>query len=102
MFDEKGKHKFPIYGDNVFPLENHSDKTEHVAYTNDQEKIKAARAHEDEIVKRFHHEHEIWLFEHWEEAEKYWAEHPEEFNPAHKPEKPTVHPDFYRERGGNL
>lgn len=89
LLDHNGTHKFPIYGDNVFCLENHSKGTGHVAYTNSPDKIKAAKAAEDAIVKRFHDEHEAWLAvpENLAIAEAYWASRPDIYPPESKPRR---------------
>jgi hypothetical protein len=81
-------HKFPLFGENIFHLENHSDGAKNVAYTNDPEKIKAAHEHEESIVKRFHDEHAAWLAvpENYAAAEAYWAQYPDEYPPEQKPD----------------
>lgn len=79
MFDSKGAHQFPLVGVNIHCLENHSEGTQHVAYTNDPEKLKAAREHEEEvIIGKFHEEHRLWLntVEGRLVARAYWATHP--------------------------
>lgn len=83
LFDHNGKHEFPIQGENVFCLENHSKGTDHVAYTNDKEKLKSAKEAEDAIVKRFHDEHDAWLAvpENLAAAEAYWASRPDIYPP---------------------
>jgi hypothetical protein len=90
----KGEEKFPLQGENIFCLENHSKGTKHVAYTNDPEKLKAAKAAEDEIVKRFHDEHETWLSDpdNYAAAEAYWASRPDLYPPEQQPPPPPAPP----------
>jgi hypothetical protein len=86
-----GMKKFPLSGDNIFCIENHSEGAKHVAYTNDPKKIEAARRHEeDQIVKKFHDEHGAWLSDpvNYAAAEAYWAQYPDEFPPEKKPSRP--------------
>jgi hypothetical protein len=88
LIDASGVHQFPIHGDNVFCLENHSKGTKHVAYTNDRDKLKAAQEAEDAIVKRFHDEHNEWLAnpENYAAAKAYWASRPDIYPPEQKPQ----------------
>lgn len=88
MMDHNGTHEFPLFGPNVFCLENHSDGASNVAYTNDPEKIAAANEHEKEIVARYHAEHDQWLKEHYAKAEAYWASRPDIYPPEKKPKRP--------------
>lgn len=83
LLDSNGTHKFPIHGDNVFCLKNHSKGTNHVTYSNNSDKIKAAKTHEDAIVKRFHDEHDLWLSnpKNYAAAEAYWASRPDIYPP---------------------
>jgi hypothetical protein len=93
VFGPNGPESFPLRGKTVLHLENHSEATQHVAYTNDPVKIRAAREHEEAvIVKQFHDEHERWLSvpENYAAAEAYWASRPDIYPPEEKPpRRPT-------------
>lgn len=76
--DSKGPHVFPLQGENVFCLENHSQGGPNVIYTNDPTKLAEARQHErDNICAKFHREHEAWLRtpEGMKEAVAYWKKY---------------------------
>lgn len=89
MIDSKGIHRFPFAGEHIFFLENHSQGAKNVAYTNDPDKIKAAEAHEDTIIQKFHDEHEAWLSvpENYAAAEAFWESRPDLYPPEKKPPK---------------
>jgi hypothetical protein len=86
----EGPQKFPLEGENVFCLENHSKGAGHVAYTNDPEKINAAEEAEKEICKRFRDEHEEWLAipENYAAAKAYWDSRPDIY-PPEQPDPPA-------------
>lgn len=71
--------KFPLTGDNVFFLENHSKGASNVIYTNDPMKIQAAWKHELEQCQVFFDEHKHWIEtpEGKAIADAYWKKHPE-------------------------
>lgn len=76
---EKGPEQFPLVGDNVFYLENHSKGAANVVYTNDQEKIRVAWEHERQQAQVFFDAHAKWLEtpEGKAEFDAFWAKRPE-------------------------
>lgn len=80
MITDKGVIQFPIHGDNVIAMENHSKGAGNVMYTNDEKKMEAARNHEKNVIcEPFFVEHIKWLNtpEGRRAARLYWARHPD-------------------------
>lgn len=82
MGGKKGLEKFPITGDNVFFLENHSKGAANVFYSNNPEKMNAAKELEDRQCQVFFDQHTEWLKtpEAEKEIAEYMKRHPEGYN----------------------
>jgi hypothetical protein len=71
--------QFPLSGDNIFFLENHSQGAANVIYANDPKKREEAHKHEMALCQPFFDEHTKWINTPEGEAiaNEYWSRHPE-------------------------